>query len=52
VLSLFSSGRTTCIVFDVGDLISNKVPTSEDYSLPHAFTLLNLAEWLHFQDVR
>jgi hypothetical protein len=51
VLSLFSSGRTTCIVFDAGDLISHKVPISENYSLPQAFMLPNLTEWLHFDEV-
>jgi actin len=52
VLSLFSSVRTTYIVFDAGDLISHKVPISEDYSLPHALMLPNLTEWLQFHEVR
>jgi actin len=52
VLSQFSSGWTTDIVFDADDLISHKVPISEDYSPPRALMLPNLTEWLHFHEVR
>jgi actin len=51
MVSLFSSGRTTDIVFDASDLVSHKAPIYEDYSLPHALMLPNLAEWLHFHEV-
>lgn len=43
VLSLYSSGRTTGLVYDSGDGVTHVVPVFDGFSLKHAVKRMNLA---------
>ena len=43
VLSLFSTGKTSGLVVELGEGVSYTVPIFEGYALPHAMHKLDLA---------
>ena len=43
VMSLYATGRTTGLVVDCGDGVSNTIPVFEGYSIPHAVGKMEIA---------
>jgi actin-related protein len=43
VLSLFSTGKTTGLVVECGEGVSNTVPVFEGYAMPHAIHNIDIA---------